>query len=153
MNDNNPFKDVFFAICKILNINYDIIAERNHKELFTGKLHRVINKAIIIAAEEDTGTNDVLVDVGGTAGYAWNISPIDETDILRSVLIIGRKLHFPLDINFSALFALVSNNVESVVSYLRLTYSNRFFASVILESLSRIIELPIQKVLTMTDIL
>jgi len=29
-------------------------------------------------------------------GYAWNISPIDGTNILRSIPAIGRELRFPL---------------------------------------------------------
>ena len=72
---------------------------------------------------------------GDAAGYAWNNSSIDGTYILRSVPEIGLELRFPLDISSSALPTLVSNNIESVLSYLRLTDSNRHFASAILEIL------------------
>ena len=89
-------------MCKSFNINYDILTERNHKGLRVEKFYRFINKAITIVVE-DRGTSDIFVAAGVTAGYAWNSSPIDGTDILRSVPAIGRELHFPLDIETSAL--------------------------------------------------
>ena len=58
-----------------------------------------------------------------------NSSPIDGTDILRSVPTIGRKLYFHHDINLSALPLIVYYNPESVISYLHLAEPNHFFAS------------------------
>ena len=134
LNDGCPFKGVFSIMCKVLNINFDILAKRNHKGLRVKKFHRCLNKAITIAAE-DRETNDIFVAASVAAGYAWNSSPIDGTGILRSVPVIGRELWFPLDIDLSALPSLVSNNAESVISYLRLTDSNCHFATVILKIL------------------
>ena len=134
LDDGNPFKGVFAAICKALNINYDILAKRNHKGLLVEKFHRFINKAIIIVAE-DRRTNDIFVAASVVAGCVWNSFPIDGTDILRSIPAIGQELRFPLDIDLSALHPINSSNAESVVSYLRLTDSNRYFASTILKIL------------------
>ena len=102
LDDCSPFKGVFTAMCKSLNIKYDVLAKRNDKGLLVEKLHRFINKAITIAGE-DRGTNDIFVTAGDAAGNVWNSSPIDGTDILRSVPAIGRELRFPLDIDLSAL--------------------------------------------------
>ena len=88
-------------MCKSFNINYDILTERNHKGLRVEKFYRFINKAITIAVE-DRETNDIFVGAGVAAGYAWNSSPINGTDILRSVPAIGRELRFPLDIDLNA---------------------------------------------------
>ena len=134
LDDGNPFKSIFTAMCKYLNIDYDILAKRNHKGPLVEKFHRFINKAITIVAE-DKRTNDIFVAASVAAGYAWNNSPIDGTGILCSILVIGRELRFPLDVGLSALPSIVSNNAESVVSYLRLTDSNRYFASTILKIL------------------
>ena len=134
LDDGSPFKGVFLAMCKALHINYEILAKRNHKGLLVEKFHRFLNKAITIAAE-DRGTNDIFVAAGVAAGYAWNSSPIDGTGILRSVPAIGRELRFPLDVDISALPALVTNNADSVISYLRLTDNNRHFATTILKIL------------------
>ena len=134
LDDGSPFKGVFTAMCKSLTINHDVLAKRNHKGLLVEKFHRFINKAITIAAE-DRGTKDIFVAAGVSVEYAWNSSPIDGADILRSVPEIGRELRFPLDIDISALPPLVSNHAEPVVSYLRLTDFNRHFASAILKIL------------------
>ena len=134
VDDGNHFKGVFTAMCKALHINYDILAKRKPKGLLVEKFHRFINKGITIAAEDRT-TNDVFVEVGVAASHAWNSSPIDGTDILRNVPAVGREFRFPFDINLSVLSPIVSNNTELVVSYLRLTDSNRYFVSTILKIL------------------
>ena len=91
LDDGSPFKGLFLTICKPLNVNYDILAKRDHKSLLVKKIHRLLNKAITIAAE-DRETNDIFVAASVAAGYAWNSSPIDGTGILRSVPVIGREL-------------------------------------------------------------
>ena len=132
LDDGIPFKGVCSTMCKALRINYEILAKRNHKGLLVKKFHRFLNKEITIAAE-DQGTNDIFVAAGVTAGYAWNSSPIDGTDILRSVPAIGREFRFSLDVDISTLPTLVANNAESVISYLRLTDTNRHFTTAILK--------------------
>ena len=102
LDGGSPFKDVFTAMCKSLNINYDALAKRNHKGLLVENFHRFINMAITIAAE-DRETSDLFVAAGVAAGYAWNSSPIDGTDILRSIYEIDRELRFPLDIDLRGL--------------------------------------------------
>ena len=134
LDDGSPFRGVITEMCRSSHINYDVLAIRNHKILLVKKFHRFINKDKTISVE-GRATNDVFVAAVVAAGYAWNISPIDGAGILRSVLTIGRELRFPLDIYLSALPPIVFNNAESVVSYLRLIDSNRYFASTILKIL------------------
>ena len=133
LDDSSPFKGVFSATCKTLNINFDILSKINHKGLLVGKSHRFMNKSIMIAVE-DRETNDVFLATSVVAEYVWNYSLIDGTDILCSFLTIGRELCFPLDIDLSALPPLVYNSAESVIPYLCLTNFNRFFVSKILEN-------------------
>ena len=94
LDDGSPFKGAFIAMCDALNLNYDVLAKRNHKGLTVEHFHRFLNKSVTIAAE-DRGTNDIFVPAGIAARYAWNSAPIDGTDILRSIPAIGRELHFP----------------------------------------------------------
>ena len=86
------------------------------------KFHIFLIKEVTIAAK-DRGTNDIFVAAGAAAGYAWNSSHIDGTNILLSVPAIGHELRFPLDVDISDLPALVSNNADLAVSYLRLRIS------------------------------
>ena len=94
LDDGTLFKGAFVAMCQSLNLNYEILAKRNHKGLSVEHFHRFLNKSVTIAAE-DRGTIDIFVPVGIAAEYAWNSAPIDGTDILRSIPAIGRELHFP----------------------------------------------------------
>ena len=122
LDDGNPFKGAFVAMCKSLKSNYDVLAKHNHKGLSVEHFHRFLNKATTIAMEI-------------AAGYAWNSAPIDGTDILRSTVAIGREFRFPIDIDLSVLPQLTQNNAQSAVDFLRLTDSNRRFSSAILKIL------------------
>ena len=46
LDDGSPFKGVFSAMCKALQINYEILAKRNHGGLLVEKFYRFLNKAI-----------------------------------------------------------------------------------------------------------
>ena len=102
LDDGNPYKGSFIAMCDALNLNHNVLARRNHKSLTVEHFHRFPNKSVTIAAE-DRGTNNIFVPAGIAAGYAWNSAPIDDTNIFRSIPTIGRELHFPIDINLSTL--------------------------------------------------
>ena len=76
-----------------------------------------------------------FVAVGIAAGYAWNSATIDGTNILRSIPAIGRELHFPIDINLSALPKLAHNSGQAALDFFKLTDSSRHFSSSILKIL------------------
>ena len=99
LDDNIPFKGIFSAICKALNINYDVLTVRNHKGLLVEKFHHFINKAITIAVE-DRGTNDAFIAARVATGYIYIIASLlmgpisfvvalllDENFIFPSILI------------------------------------------------------------------
>ena len=106
LDDGNPFKGAFVAMCKSLKVNYDILAKRKYNGLSVEHFQRFLNKVIKISME-DRQSNDVFVPTGIAAGYAWNSASIDGTDILRSTVAVGRKFRFPIDIDLSALPQLI----------------------------------------------
>ena len=89
-------------MCKALKLRDDILAKRNHTRLSVEHFHRFLNRATTIAIE-DRQSNNVFVPAGIAIGYAWNSAPIDDTDILRSTVDIGREFRFPIDIDLFAL--------------------------------------------------
>ena len=131
IDDDPPFKDAFVTICLVLALNYDILAKRNHKGLTIENFHRFLNKAAT-KEMEDRQNNDVFFS-RDSRGYAWNSAPIDGTDILHSVVAIGREFRFSIDINLSALPQLTHNNIQSIIDYLRLVGSIGLFSSSILK--------------------
>ena len=108
-----PIKGSFIAICQSLNLNYNVLAKRNYKGLSVEHFRLFFNKSVTIAAE-DHGINDIFVPTGIAADYVWNSAPIDGTDIFRSIPTIGRKLHFPSDVNLNTAPKLIQNNAQSI---------------------------------------
>ena len=54
-----------------LNLNYDVLAKKNHRGLSVKHFHCFLNKSVTISAEE-RGTNDIFVPASIVATYAWN---------------------------------------------------------------------------------
>lgn len=60
--------------------------------------------------------------------YAWNASPIDNTDIVRNVPAIGRKVKFPLDISLANIPAPFDIASTKVAEYLCNVENNSTFS-------------------------
>lgn len=118
IDDDNEFRGIFESMCNTLRIKFHIIATRNHKAVGVERYHKFLNHAQRIFTEAQ-GTSEPFVEVGMTTAYAWNASPIDGTDIVRSVPAIGCTLRFPLDIDLVAMLDIIDNPSESVVADLR----------------------------------
>ena len=134
LDDGSLLNGAFIVMYDVLNLNHDALAKCNHTGLTMKNFHRFLNKGVTIAAE-DRGTDDIFVPAGITTGYAWNSAPIDGTDILRSIPVIGRELRFPIDINLSDLPKLVYNSDQAALDCLKLTDSSCHFSSLILKIL------------------
>jgi hypothetical protein len=52
------------------------------------------------------------------AGYAWNASPIDGTDVIRSFAAKARTFHFPLDIQMENEIARIPQEGESALQHI-----------------------------------
>ena len=76
------------------------MAKKNHKAVGVERYQKFLNHSQRISTE-DRGTSESFVEIGMATAYAWNASPIDGTDIVRSVPAIGRELRFPLDISLA----------------------------------------------------
>lgn len=58
-----------------MNLNYNILTKRNHKELTVEHYRRFLNKSVTITAEE-RAINDIFVPASIAAGYTWKSVPI-----------------------------------------------------------------------------
>ena len=99
-------------------MSYLYLLVPDHKAVGVERFHKFLNHAQKISIEE-RGTSEAFVEVSMASAYAWNASPIDGTEIIRSILGIGRELRFPLDIDLSATPAVIDDPSASVVAYLR----------------------------------
>ena len=114
---DSSFRGTFEKMCKALNLRFHVVAKRNHKAVGVERFHKFLNHATTIAAEE-RGSAAIFVECAIATAYAWNSSPIDSTDVVRSLPAIGRELRFPLDIDLSDPPPMVDNPGKSIASYL-----------------------------------
>jgi hypothetical protein len=128
------FLATFEAMCEALSIRFHAAAKGNHKAVSVERYFRFVNKAVTIATN-DRDDPTVWVPASMTAGYAWNSSPIDGTDILRSVAAVGRPFQFPIDISLALPPQLCSDNATAVTQYLNFVNEHVSFSQAILRYL------------------
>ena len=134
LDDGNLFKGVFIIMCQACNLNDDILAKRNNKRHTVEYLCRFLNNSVTIGAEERV-TNDIFVPTSIATGYSCNYTPIDGTDILRSIPAIGRELYVNININFDTISKMTQNNAHAALEYLKLTKSSRYISCSIIKIL------------------
>ena len=70
-----------------------------------------------------------------TSQYAWNSAPIDDTDIPRSLTVVGRHCKFTLDVKLSPNPTLNDEDQSALYIYLRDVSIDSNFASSVLQVL------------------
>jgi len=134
VDDGNSFKDSFKAMCDILNIRYHPLSKGNHQALSVECFHHYLNKALTIARNDRHNSSD-FVPAACAATYTWNSSPIDGTDIIRSIPAIGREFKFPFDFHYTDTPQFTQDKVTAIHNYLYNTASNTAFTQAILKIL------------------
>ena len=72
------------------------LSRRNHKVNSVKKYQQFLNKTQAIAGQYGVSHN-VIIQNSKTSQYAWNSAPIYDTNVMSSVVSVGREFRFPLD--------------------------------------------------------
>lgn len=99
----SAFEKHFSGMCRSLKLPCKPGLKNNKKSVSVKRLFRFFNKAVTLAADQRGGDLKVTVEAVHVANYAWNASPINNTDIIRSVPALGRPFWFPIDCDLSAI--------------------------------------------------
>ena len=75
---------------------------------------------------------NIFIPTVFVVNYAWNTTPIDGTYIIRSMLVIGWQLHYPIDINMNTLPTIKPNNAQATLDQLKFIVTFSQFSSFIL---------------------
>jgi hypothetical protein len=135
---DNKFLSVFEEMCTLLQIRFSPAAKGNHQSVSVERFFRFANKAVTIATQDRNTIPDVWVPAIMLAAYAWNSSPIDGTDIIRSIPAVGRPFRFPLDLTVTNIdLTPVLNQATAVSSYLKNIASNAAFSLQIIQLLTQ----------------
>ena len=134
VDDGSTFKHVFKLMCNALSITYWCLSRGNHRGNSVERYHRFLNKTQAIAGN-DRGTHQVYIQNAKTSQYAWNSAPIDNTDIIRSMVAVGRAFRFPLDVSLSPSPILNTESNSTLFNYLRDVSTDAKFSLSVLQIL------------------
>jgi hypothetical protein len=97
IDGGSEFKGVMLAMCDQIGVQYYVAPPEAHNAILCERFHCYLNKVQIIGAVDAHSFEKWAMDCL-FAVYAWNGSPVDGTDIIRSFAAKARTLHFPLDV-------------------------------------------------------
>ena len=118
VDDGSTFKNVFATMCTSLGIQLAPAAKGNHKAVSVERFFRYLNKAVTIATNDHGNLSKVWLPSAMLAAYGWNSSPIDGTDIVRSIPAVGREFRLPLDISLlPAISPPITDHAQAVSEY------------------------------------
>ena len=101
VDDGRKLKSAVTSVAEALRIDTWTLSRGNRKDNSVERFHRFLNKTQTITAN-DRGTHHSFIMNAKTTQYAWNSSPIDSTDISRSMAAVKYEFCFPLDVvNFN----------------------------------------------------
>ena len=97
VDDGSPFKGALRAMCKLLSIPCEPVSPQNHRAVRVERFFRYLNKVERIVVANNQSFHTWLQGVYFSL-YAWNSSPIDGTNIIRSFVAKGRTFPLPIDL-------------------------------------------------------
>ena len=83
IDQGSQFKGVLSRFCKTLGIRYHVANPEDHNAILCERFHRYLNKVERLMAADLNTFEEWAMNIM-FATYAWNASPIDGTDVVRS---------------------------------------------------------------------
>jgi hypothetical protein len=93
----SKFAGAMTKMCTNLGIPFHTVAKENHKAILNERFHGYLNKVEKIHQADCESLDQWTMGVF-FALYGWNASPVDGTNITRSLAAKGREFHFPIDV-------------------------------------------------------
>jgi hypothetical protein len=117
IDDGSEFKGVMVQMCETLGIQYYVAAPEEHNAIFSERFHRYLNKVERLGVVDHQSYEKWKMNAI-FASYAWNASPIDGTDVIRSFAAKARTFRFPLDIQGTHEEARIPQEGEQALQHL-----------------------------------
>ena len=111
-NPDSKFKGKFKCMTTLLKDQHHMCARGRHDTILVERFHRFLNSSLTVF-DNDQESNMVFIEGFFTAYYTWNSDPVATTDLSRSLLVVGREYHFPID--FQSRSHITHNLLESEV--------------------------------------
>ena len=134
VDTDSKFLYFFKDMCKRLDISVCPLSRGNHKGMSVERYHRFLNKTQTINGE-DRGLYHTFIENSKTSQYAWNSAPIDNTNILRCVAVVGRHFKFHVGVQLNKTPELNDIDHLALYNYLRDVSIDSTFATSLLQVL------------------
>jgi hypothetical protein len=97
IDEDSLFKTEVIEVLGILQIAYHVVSPEPYEGIVCKRYHRYLNKVQKINGIQTVDYQEWMKNVV-MAGYAWNVTPINGTNIVRSFTAKGRRFWFWLDV-------------------------------------------------------
>jgi hypothetical protein len=112
IDGGSEFKGVLVTMCEGIGTLHYVASPEAHNSIFCERFHRCLNTVQRIGAA-DAQSYEKWAMNSLFATCAWNGSPADGTDVIRSFAAKARTFHFPLDVQNSNEIAHVPQQGEA----------------------------------------
>jgi hypothetical protein len=117
IDDGSEFKGLLTQMCEAIGVQYYVACPEAHNAILCKRFHRYLNKVTKIGVIEHQTYDQWRMD-SLFACYAWNASPIDGTDVIRSFAAKARTFKFPLDIQIDQETARIPQEGEAALGHI-----------------------------------
>jgi hypothetical protein len=131
----SEFKGMLITMCEILGVQYYAAAPEDHNAISTERFHRYLNKVEHIH-QADTQSYEQWKMAALFASYAWNASPIDGLDVIRSFAAKARTFRFPLDTGMDGEEARIPSEGEEALEHLETMFPLWYRQKTLLKTLN-----------------
>jgi hypothetical protein len=116
IDGGSEFKGVMLAMCDQIGIQYYVAPPEAHNAILCKRFHHYLNKVKRIGAADAHSFEKWAMNCL-FAVYAWNGSPVDGTDTIRSFAAKAHTFHFLLDIQNNDEVARIPEQGEATIQH------------------------------------
>jgi hypothetical protein len=116
MDGGSEFKGVLIAMCDQLGMSYYVAPPEAHNSILCERFHRCLSKVQRIGAADAQSYEKWAMNCL-FAACAWNGSPVDGTDMIRSFAAKARTFRFPLDAQTNDEIARIPQQGEATMQH------------------------------------
>jgi hypothetical protein len=116
IDEGSEFKGFLVLVCETLGIQYYVAPAESHNAVLCERFHRYLNKVAKIGVADQQSYEQWMLNTL-FAAYAWNASPVDGTDVIRSFAAKARTFRFPLDIQTDEEVARIPQQGEAALQH------------------------------------
>jgi Integrase zinc binding domain len=135
LDADSLFKQDLIVLLDELGVGFHVVSAEQHVGILCERFHRYLNKVQRLQGLDTKEYSNWMMNTSFTS-YAWNGSPIDGMDIIRSFAAKARTFHFPLDVK-ERLPRIIGNPGERALQHVETMFPLWFLQKELLQILYR----------------